>query len=246
MSEQAQEQNKVALVIVAHPDDAEFGAAGTAAKWVQQGWDVYYVICTDAAGGGSDEATDVGLEARRQMTETRKREQRAAGEVLGLKDVIFLDYQDGKLEPTLELRRDIVRVLRKYRPYRVVCQSPERTWVPTMAIGRYHPDHLAAGEAVIKALYPASQNPWDFPELLEEGLLPHKVKEVYIMGAPHVNYFEDVTGVMEKKVEALLCHKSQFIGREEFVEKMVKSRTADLGKKYWVEYAEEFHRTDNW
>ncbi len=115
-----------------------------------------------------------------------------------------------------------------------------------MAIGRYHPDHLAAGEAVIKALYPASQNPWDFPELLEEGLLPHKVKEVYIMGAPHVNYFEDVTGVMDKKVEALLCHKSQFIGREEFVEKMVKSRTADLGKKYWVEYAEEFHRTDNW
>ncbi len=235
----------MALVIVAHPDDAEFGAAGTVAKWVQQGWEVYYVICTDAAGGGPDEATDVGQAARQQMTDTRKREQRAAGAVLGLKDVIFLDYPDGRLEPTLELRREIVRVLRKYRPTRVLCQSPERTWVPTMTIGRYHPDHLAAGEAVIKAIYPASQNPWDFPELLDEGLLPHKVKEVYIMGAPHVNYFEDVTESMEKKIEALLCHKSQFIGREDGLEKIVRARTADLGKKYWVAYAEEFHRTDN-
>lgn len=245
MSEQQQEQNKVAVVIVAHPDDAEFGAAGTIAKWVQDGWDAYYVICTDAAGGGPDDATEVGPAARRQMTETRKREQRAAGVVLGLKDVIFLDYPDGLLQPTIELRREIVRVLRKYRPTRVICQSPERTWLPVMAIGRYHPDHMAAGEAVIKALYPASQNPWDFPELLEEGLLPHKVSEVYIMGAPHTNYFVDVSETMEKKIEALLCHKSQFIGREAELEKIVRSRTADLGKKYWVGYAEEFHRTEN-
>ncbi len=245
MSEQQQEQNKVAMVIVAHPDDAEFGAAGTVAKWVQEGWDAYYVICTDAAGGGSDEATDVGLEARRQMTETRKREQRAAGEVLGLKDVIFLDYPDGQLQPTIELRRDIVRVLRKYRPTRLICQSPERTWTPMMFLGRYHPDHLAAGEAVIKAVYPASQNPWDFPELMEEGLLPHKVREIYITGAPHVNFFVDVTQTMEKKIEALMCHKSQFIGREQDVENMMRSRTAEIGRKYWVEFAEEFHRTEN-
>ena len=246
MSEEQQEQNKVAMVIVAHPDDAEFGAAGTIAKWVQEGWDAYYVICTDAAGGGPDEATDVGPAARRHITETRKREQRAAGEVLGLKDVIFLDYPDGQLQPTIELRRDIVRVLRKYRPTRLICQSPERTWVPMMFLGRYHPDHLAAGEAVIKAIYPASQNPWDFPELLEEGLLPHKVKEIYITGAPHVNYFVDISETMEKKIEALMCHKSQFIGREQDVEKMMRSRTAELGKKYWVEFAEEFHRTENW
>jgi len=246
MSEEQQEQYKVAMVIVAHPDDAEFGAAGTIARWVQEGWDAYYVICTDAAGGGPDEATDVGLDARRHMTETRKREQRAAGEVLGLKDVIFLDYPDGQLQPTIELRRDIVRVLRKYRPTRLICQSPERTWVPMMFLGRYHPDHLAAGEAVIKAIYPASQNPWDFPELLEEGLLPHKVKEIYITGAPHINYFVDISETMNKKIEALMCHKSQFIGREQDVEKMMRSRTAALGKKYWVEFAEEFHRTENW
>jgi LmbE family N-acetylglucosaminyl deacetylase len=245
LSEGQKEQNNIAMVIVAHPDDAEFGAAGTVAKWVQEGWDAYYVICTDAAGGGPDDATDVGPAARRQMTETRKREQRAAGEVLGLKDVIFLDYPDGQLQPTIELRRDIVRVLRKYRPARLICQSPERTWTPMMFLGRYHPDHLAAGEAVIKAVYPASQNPWDFPELLEEGLLPHKVKELYITGAPQVNYFVDITETIEKKLEALMCHKSQFIGRESDVEKMLRSRTAELGRKYWVDFAEEFHRTEN-
>ena len=239
------EQNKVAVVIVAHPDDAEFAAAGTVAKWVEEGWDAYYVICTDAAGGGSDDATDVGSAARRKMTETRKREQRAAGAVLGLKDVIFLDYPDGLLQPTIELRRDIVRVLRKYRPSRLVCQSPERTWEPFMAIGRYHPDHLAAGQATLMALYPASQNPWDFPELLDEGLKPHKVKEVYISGAPHVNFFVDITSTMDKKIEALMCHESQFIGHTEELAKMMRSRVADLGKKYWVEYAEEFHRTDS-
>src|SRR5579864_7064633 len=187
------------MVIVAHPDDAEFGAAGTVATWVRDGWDAYYVICTDAAGGGPDEATEVGPAARQKMTETRKREQRAAGAVLGLKDVIFLDYPDGLLQPTLELRRDIVRVLRRYRPTRVICQSPDRIWTPVMFLGRYHPDHLASGQAVISALYPASQNPWDFPELLEEGLKPHKVSEVYIMGAPSINYFVDISDTIDVK-----------------------------------------------
>jgi LmbE family N-acetylglucosaminyl deacetylase len=114
-----------------------------------------------------------------------------------------------------------------------------------MAIGRYHPDHLAAGQATIMALYPASQNPWDFPELLDEGLMPHKVKELYISGAPHVNFFVDITSTMDKKIEALMCHQSQFIGRTAELEKMMRSRIADLGRKYWVEYAEEFHRTEN-
>ena len=128
------EQNKVAMVIVAHPDDAEFGAAGTVATWVRDGWDVYYVICTDATGGGPDDATDVGPAAKRRISDTRKSEQRAAGEVLGLKDVFFLDYPDGQLYPSIELRRDLVRLLRNYRPSRVICQSPERTWTPTLMI----------------------------------------------------------------------------------------------------------------
>ena len=114
-----------------------------------------------------------------------------------------------------------------------------------MAIGRYHPDHMAAGSATLMALYPASQNPWDFPELLDEGLKPHKVKEVYISGAPNVNFFVDISNTMDKKIEALMCHESQFIGRTEELAKMMRSRISDLGKKYWVEYAEEFHRTEN-
>jgi LmbE family N-acetylglucosaminyl deacetylase len=245
-SEKEQEQNKVAMVIVAHPDDAEFGSGGSVATWVREGWEIYYVICTDATGGGPDDATDVGPAARRKVSETRKAEQRAAGAVLGLKDVFFLDYPDGILQPTIELRRNLVRLLRRYRPSRVICQSPERTWTPAYYIGRYHADHLAAGQATLAAIYPMSQNPWDFPELLEEGLAPHKIKEIYIMGAPVVNYFMDISDVMDLKIEALLCHASQFIGRMEQMEEIIRTRSADLGAKYGVAYAEEFHRAENW
>jgi LmbE family N-acetylglucosaminyl deacetylase len=242
---QQEQEKKVAMVIVAHPDDAEFATAGTVATLVRDGWDVYYVICTDATGGGSDNATDVGPAAKRLISDTRKSEQRAAGVVLGLKDVFFLDYPDGQLQPTIELRRDLVRLLRTYRPSRVFCQSPERTWTPILILGRYHSDHLAAGQATLAAIYPMSQNPWDFPELLDEGLLPHKISEIYIAGAPNINHFVDVSDVMEIKIEALLCHASQFIGRTEDVEKMVRTRIAELGAKYGVTYAEEFHRTEN-
>src|SRR5438552_2732385 len=233
------------MVIVAHPDDAEFAAAGTVATWVRDGWDVYYVICTDATGGGSDDATDVGPAAKRMISETRKSEQRAAGVVLGLKDVFFLDYPDGQLQPSIELRRDLVRFLRQYRPSRVICQSPDRTWTPTLILGRYHADHLAAGQATLAAIYPMSQNPWDFPELLEEGLLPHKISEIYIMGAPVVNYFVDISDAINIKIEALLSHTSQFIGKADEIAQLVRTRSADIGTKYGVAFAEEFSRAEN-
>ena len=245
MSEQELQQNKTAMVIVAHPDDAEFAVAGSVATWVRDGWDVYYVICTDATGGGPDDATDVSPSAKRIISDMRKGEQRAAGEVLGLKDVFFLDYPDGQLQPSIELRRDLVRLLRTYRPSRVFCQSPERTWTPTLTLGRYHSDHLAAGQAALAAIYPMSQNPWDFPDLFEEGLLPHKISQVYIAGAPNINHYVDISNVMEQKIAALLCHASQFIGRIEEVEKMVRKRSAEIGTKYGVAFAEEFHRTEN-
>lgn len=238
-------ENKVAMVIMAHPDDAEFSCAGTVAKWIQEGWSVYYVVCTEAGSGGPDEATDVGEEARRQISETRHAEQRAAGRVLGLKDVIFLDYRDGELQPTLEFRRDIVRLLRTYKPYRVICQSPERSWTPQMYIGAYHPDHRACGEGVISALYPASQNPWDFPELLAEGLKPHKVKELYVVGAPNLNHWVDISDTLERKIEALMEHASQFIGRSNEVAQRVREQRATIGQKYGVSYAEEFHLSVN-
>lgn len=243
MSEQEQE-NKVALVIVAHPDDAEFGCAGTVAKWVREGWSISYVICTDASGGGSDDATDVGLEARQAITAIRQREQRAAGAILGLKDVIFLNYPDGRLEPTLELRRDIVRALRQYRPQRVICQSPDRSWTPVMFLGRYHPDHMAAGQATVMAIYPASQNPWDFPELLQEGLKPHKVSEIYIMGAPTTNFVVNTSDTFEQKVAALRAHASQFLDPDQIVQR-ITMWSAESGARHGVAYAEEFHFTKN-
>ncbi len=243
MSEQ--EQNKVAMVIIAHPDDAEFGCAGTVAIWAREGWDVYYVVCTDGAGGGPDDATDVGLEAQRKGTETRKREQLAAGEILGIKDVVFLDYPDGELEPTIELRRDLVRALRGYRPARVICPSPDRIWTPVLMIRRYHPDHLAVGVASLAAIYPATQNPWAFPELMDEGLPPHKVSEIYIMGAPVVNYAVDISATIQQKLAALRAHTSQIGNFADEMEQRILKSNAEQGAKYGMSYAEEFHRVEN-
>ena len=243
MSEQ--EQNKVAMVIMAHADDAEFDGAGTAALWAQEGWDVYFVICADGGSGGPDDAMDVSPSARQQVVETRKKEQLAAGEILGLKGVFFLGYPDGQLQPSLELRRDLVRLLRRYRPTRVIFQSPDRSWTPSLRFRRYHPDHLAAGRATLEAIYPASQNPWDFPELLDEGLRPHKVLEMYITIAPVVNYGVDITSTMDLKMAALRAHASQVGDHIAELEKMLRAIDAEQGKPYGFAYAEVFHKMEN-
>ncbi len=243
MSEQ--ELPRVAMIVVAHPDDAEFGCAGSVAAWAREGWDVYCVICTDASGGGSDEAIDVGPEARRQITTTRKAEQREAARILGLRDVIFLDRPDGMLQPTLDLRRDLVRLMRRYRPTRVICQSPERTWKPVYSLGRHHPDHLAAGQATIAAIYPACQNPWDFPELLAEGLAPHKVRELYVMGAPEINQAVDISATIDLKLAALAAHVSQLGPRMAELEPRLREWAAEIGKQHNMQYAEVFHRAEN-
>jgi LmbE family N-acetylglucosaminyl deacetylase len=235
----------VALVIVAHPDDAEFGCAGTVATWVREGWTVHYVITTDASGGGTDDAIDVGMEARRAISGRRKAEQRAAAAILGVRDVIFLDRPDGRLEPTLDFRRDIVRLIRQYRPQRLVCQSPDRTWSPQYVIGRQHPDHLATGQATVAAFYPAAQNAWDFPELLAEGLLPHKVRELYVMGAPVLNHPVDIGATIELKIEALRAHESQLGARFDELEPRIREWTAQRGTEYGFAHAEVFHRTEH-
>lgn len=244
--EQEQVERQVAMVFVAHPDDAEFGCGGTVAVWARQGWDVYYVIVTDGSAGGPDDATDVGPEARRRISETRKAEQRAAGEILGLADVLFLDYPDGRVEPTLELRRDIVRLIRQYRPSRVVCQSPERVWTPEYHVRRHHPDHLAVGAAVLAAVYPAPQNAWDFPELLAEGLRPHKVSEIYVIGAPVLNHAVDISETIELKIAALAAHRSQLGDNIDQLARMVRAWSADRGARHGMAHAEEFHRIVNW
>ena len=238
------EHSKIAMAVVAHPDDAEFGCAGTLALWARDGWDVHLVVCTDASGGGSDDATDVGAAARRAITDTRKAEQRAAARVLGLRDVIFLDQPDGQLAPTIDLRRMLVRLYRRHKPTRLVCQSPERIWKP-YSVPRHHPDHLAAASAAIAAMYPASQNPWDFPELLAEGLAPHKIRELYVMGAPEINHPIDISSTLDVKIASLREHDSQVGARFDEVEKRIREWAATNGQAHGLPAAELFHRAEN-
>lgn len=229
------------MVIVAHPDDAEFSSAGTVATWAADGWDVRYVIVTDGTAGGGDEATDVGPEARKRVAEMRMAEQRAACDVLGVSGIDFLGYPDGQIQHTLELRKQLVRLMRTHRPSRVITGSPDRMWDP-YRIGFYHPDHLAVAETAIAALYPGSQNPWDFPELMmEEGLKPHKVSELWVVGAPSLNHWVDVSAVMDKKIASLRAHHSQLGANFDRVEEMVRGWMRETGKRHGVEYAEEFH-----
>jgi LmbE family N-acetylglucosaminyl deacetylase len=191
------------LVVTAHPDDVDFGAAGTVAAFTSSGIDVTYCIVTSGEAGGSDRHM-----ARGDMAALRQDEQRAAAAVVGVSDVRFLGHPDGMVQSTLELRRDISRVIRQVRPERVVTQSPDRDWTRIYAS---HPDHLAAGEAAACAVYPDSRNPFAHPELLEvEGLEPWTVAELWLM-VPGMDpdIAVETTATVERKVAALLCHKSQ-------------------------------------
>jgi LmbE family N-acetylglucosaminyl deacetylase len=190
------------LVVVAHPDDVDFGSAGTIATWTEEGLDVSYCIVTDGDAGGFDPEVP-----REEIGGIRQNEQRAAAKVLGVEDVTFLGYPDGRLEVTLDLRRDISRVIRQKRPHRVVVQSPERNWDRIYAS---HPDHMAAGEAALAAVYPDARNPFTHLELAEEGLEAWTVGEVWVMSrGADANRYVDVTDVFHRKVEALLAHESQ-------------------------------------
>ena len=194
------------LVVVAHPDDVDFGCAGTVATWTQNGIEVAYCIVTDGDAGGFD--PDV---PREEIPAIRRREQRAAAAVVGVEDVTFLGYPDGRLYVTHELRRDITRVVRRVRPGRVVLQSPERNW---QRIYPSHPDHLAAGEAAMCAVYPDARNPFTHIELLrDEGLTEHAVPEVWVMSTPDGgDRFVDVTDTYDRKLAAIRSHESQMAG----------------------------------
>src|ERR1019366_1095846 len=190
------------LVVTAHPDDLDFGAGGTIAQWTAKGISVSYCICTNGDQGGVDPAI-----SRDEMKQIRRREQTDAGKVLGVTDIHFLDYRDGWLVPTIELRKDIVRVIRKVRPQRMLIQSPERNW---NRLGASHPDHLAAGEAAIQAIYPDSGNRFAFEDLLEdEHLEPWEIKEAWVMMAEGNDHHVDITDTFAIKMQALAAHASQ-------------------------------------
>jgi LmbE family N-acetylglucosaminyl deacetylase len=190
------------LVIAAHPDDVDFGAAGTVARWTDAGIDVSYCIVTNGDAGGSDRSVP-----RDEMAVLRQAEQTAAAKQVGVHDIHFLGYPDGRVEATLALRKDLARVIRLLRPDRVLCQSPDRSYV---RMGVSHPDHRAVGSSALDAVYPDSRNPFAFPDLLQdEKLEPWTVREVWISGSPAPTHYEDITDTFGRKIAALRSHVSQ-------------------------------------
>ena len=218
-------------MIVAHPDDAEFGSAGTVARWTRSGTRVDYVICTDGAAGSAD--PKVG---REELRLTREREQREAADVLGVLEVVFLRRPDGELRCDDDLRRDLCRQIRRLRPELVVCQNAVRHYAN---LGGNHPDHLAAGQAAIECVYPYARNPYSFPELLAEGLEPFEVKEAWVTGTEFPDHLVDVSETVELKLRALLCHRSQH--RTDPSER-VRARLAEAGRAGGIPLAETFRR----
>lgn len=209
-----QEGPKVGLVISAHPDDSEFGAAGTVYTWVQKGWEFYYVICTDGSKGSEDPDMTADV-----LVPLRQKEQKAAAAVLGVKEVFFLNYVDGDLAYTKDFTRDIVRLIRRLKPHAVFSHDPNQI-VRDMFIN--HPDHRAAGTVVLDAVYPLARNRPSFPELLDEGLEPYSAKEVYLWTASDTNFDVDITDALDKKFEALACHESQIEDMEGMKERLLQ------------------------
>ena len=203
------------LAVAAHPDDLDFGAAGTVATWTAAGATVTYLLCTRGDQGGFDDTP------REEMPAIREAEQRAAAKAVGVTDVRFLDgFRDGWLDPTHELQREIVRVIRQVRPQRMLIPSAERNWERIQAS---HPDHLAAGEAAIRAIYPAARNPFSYPDLISaEGLEPWTVTETWVMAHPGAAHAVDITDTFERKLEALRSHRSQ-ISHVEDLEGMLRA-----------------------
>ena len=204
-----------ALAVTAHPDDVDFGAGGTVMALIKAGVQVTFCICTDGDAGGFDDSTD-----RSEIPAIRRAEQTSAAAVYGVTDVRFLGYQDGYLVPNHDLQRDIVRVMRQVQPQLVITQSPERNWdrLPSS-----HPDHMAAGEATARALYPAVRNPYAFPELrTDEGLEAWTVNWLWLQGHVEPNHWIDTTEFFSRKVTALEAHASQTSHMED-LEGMLRS-----------------------
>ncbi|SDH50113.1 N-acetylglucosaminyl deacetylase, LmbE family [Sinosporangium album] len=216
----AAEINRV-LVVTAHPDDVDFGSAGTIALFTERGVEVTYCVVTDGDAGGFDRELD-----NTGMAELRRAEQRAAAKAVGVEDVRFLGYRDGTVVHSLDLRRDIARAIRQVRPDLLMTHSPERNY---QAISPSHPDHRAVGGAAIDAVYPDARNPYAFPELLrDEGLEAWTVREVWLSGGPTPNHYVDITDTIDRKLAALQSHVSQVGHIEGF---------ADFARGRWSQMA---------
>jgi LmbE family N-acetylglucosaminyl deacetylase len=220
------------LVVVSHPDDAEFGAGPTIALLAARGARVDYVVTTDGAKGTEDPAVKP-----EELSTTRRAEQRAAADLLGVTDIVHLDYPDGYLQPTLELRRDITRLIRRFRPDLVITQNPQRRLDHNPFIG--HPDHLATGEATLASVYPAARDHLNFPELwTDEHLEPWKVRQVLLTGVEEPNLWLDVGETFETGLAAILAHTSQVDPAE--VSERMRERARLTGEPQGIGMAQAF------
>jgi LmbE family N-acetylglucosaminyl deacetylase len=222
---------KKAMVIVAHPDDIEFGSAGTVARWVKDGAEVVYVLCTSG---------DVGIDepgmTKDRAAQIREAEQQAAAEVVGVKEVIFLREPDGMLENTMALRKRLVREIRRFKPEVVITGDPTIVWARSDYIN--HPDHRAAAGAALDAVFPAAGQPNLFEELAEEGITAHKVRKVYVTSWGQADTFVNISDTIDLKIEALKRHVSQM--KDWDPEPRIKEWAGEIAKGKEMAYAEAF------
>jgi LmbE family N-acetylglucosaminyl deacetylase len=219
------------IAVIPHPDDAESRMAGTVARWAREGKDIIYVVCTNGDKGTSDPNMKP-----EELARTREQEQLAAARLLGVREVIFLRYPDQALEDTPEFRKEIVRLIRKYEPDTVVTVDPYRGHLD-------HRDHRITARVTLDAVFPYAAEAHSYPDLLEQGLPPHRVKEVWFCGTGDPNYYIDIADTIDIKVAALRCHRSQVGDRPEIAEWMRRqAKMSAEGQDY--ELAEAFHREE--
>jgi len=223
-------KNKVVLCVAAHPDDLDFAASGTVAKWAKQGAACYYLICTNGCKGSDDPAM-----TEKKLIKIRRQEQLAAGKVLGLKDVFFLKHNDTELVADLTLKKEIVYYIRKLKPEIVITMDP--TFIYSSFGFINHTDHRAAGQATIDAIFPMARDRLTFPEQVRQGLMPHKVKTLYLTSFYKASEIIDISDSIELKLKALKAHKSQ-IGNAAIT--MVKEWAKQFGEKRGYRFAEGF------
>ncbi len=229
---------EVVAVFGAHPDDLDWACGGTAAAWAQEGKEIYYVLTTSGERG-EDHRRGLTLPAA-EIAEIREAEQRRAANILGVKEVLFLGQPDGRVEPTLAFRDQIVNVLRRLRPHIVIGMDPGAWTFDSFYL--YHADHRATALAVFDAVYPAAGNPCYVPQP-DEGLPAHKVREVYFSGPSHPNVYVDITATLELKIQALLSHRSQLTEAEEMA-RYVRQFASQHGEQSGYRYAEAFRRLE--
>ncbi len=222
------------LCISAHPDDNEFTIAGSVARWTREGREVVFCLATSGAAGTNEHTPH-----NDGLVPIRERECRDAAKILRVTDLVFLHYPDGGVEATLGLRRDLTRVIRRYKPDVVVCGDPTVRWYGSEYLN--HPDHRAVASAALDAVSPSAETRYIFPELLAEGLEPHRVREVWITGASPPDTWIDIGDTIDLKCAALRAHQSQ-IGSGDWVNALLREWAADTGRRAGIRYAESYRR----